>query len=644
MNSSLVFVRTIALAAAVVIAAACSDSPSESRNGPPTDVEVIAGDDQAGSVGAQLPLPIIVQVLDADGDPVPNQAMTFQVVAGGGSVQNATPRTDGDGFAGAQWTLGNTMNVEQRLEARAVSSSGATLASASILATAGPGAPATLVIVPPGTNGSVYPGARVVDLYGNPIPGVTVTFDVTAGGGTLEGATQMTNAVGIATVGRWNLGAPGANTIRASSGTLTPVTYTIMRADPTPARMVLVAGQGQTAVVGTSVPIAPAVIVQNAAGNPLADVVVTFAPNPGSGNVTTSTVTTGANGQATLGGWFLGTVTGPQTLVASAGAATFTFNATGTPDRVGRLEKSAGDNQIAQVNTAVAIPPAVKVLDVHGNAVPNIPVTFSVYNGLGTITGANAVSDANGIATVGSWTLGPFGGTQTLRASAANGTAEVDITAQATTGQAALIRTHPDNPTAALVNTEVTLAVIVVDDIERPKAGVAVNFAPLTSQVYGGGTIVSQSQNVMTNAQGVASVRYRMPNNVYAPGGITASSAGVPDLQVHISPMVGPAAEIRVTLSSTPVSAGSDLGRPVFSVVDGQGNPISFYPVTFTVTAGGGTLDGAAERTVSTAPPPGTTELGPMWKSGPVAGVNTIVLSAENVPSVTLSRTTVTPP
>src|SRR5688572_18513529 len=104
MHSSLVSVRTLALTAAVLFAAACSDSPSESRNGPATDVEVIAGDDQAGSVGAQLPFPIIVQVLDADGDPVPNQAMSFQVVAGGGSVQNATPRTDGDGFAGAQWT------------------------------------------------------------------------------------------------------------------------------------------------------------------------------------------------------------------------------------------------------------------------------------------------------------------------------------------------------------------------------------------------------------------------------------------------------------------------------------------------------------------------------------------------------------
>jgi hypothetical protein len=46
------------------------------------------------------------------------------------------------------------------------------------------------------------------------------------------------------------------------------------------------------------------------------------------------------------------------------------------------------------------------------------------------------VSDAAGIATVGSWTLGPFEGTQTLRASAPTTSAsDVYITATATTAR-----------------------------------------------------------------------------------------------------------------------------------------------------------------------------------------------------------------
>ncbi len=644
MRSSVLSRGTIAIAAAVLFSAGCSDSSSGPNQKPPAEVEVVFGADQSGMAGAQLPDPIVVLVLDAAGNPVPNTPMTFQVMAGGGTIQGATARTDGDGLAGTLWTLGTAMHVEQRLEARATSSSGATLASVSILASVGPGAPARLEIVAPTPGGNVYPGARVSDQYGNPIPGVTITFAVIAGGGSLEGATQTSNVLGVATVGRWNLGAPGANTIQASSGTLTPVTYTIMQRDNTPTRVILAAGQGQTAVVGTPVPVAPSVIVQNAAGDALPDVVVTFTPGPGSGNVSFPTATTGANGRATLGGWSLGNATGPQTLVASASAtATFTFNATATPARVGRLEKHAGDGQIATVGTTLPTAPAVKVLDVYGNAVPGVAVTFSVYNGLGSITGPNAVSDAAGIATVGSWTLGPFGGTQTLRATTPDGS-HVDITAQATSNQAALIRAHPDNPTAALVRTEITLSVIVVDDIDRPKAGVAVSFAPLSSQLYGGGSVIAPSQDVMTNAQGVASVRYVMPDNTLAPGGVDASSPGVPTLRMNVSPRTGPPSEILVSLPSTPVAAGGDLGRPVFSVVDQFGNSIIFHPVTFTVTAGGGLLDGAVERTVSTSAPPGTTTNGPMWKSGPVAGVNTIVLSAENLPSVTVTRTTVSPP
>jgi hypothetical protein len=534
MQSSFVSRCTIAIAAVVLFTSACSDSSTEPKQNRPTDVEVLFGEDQAGPAGTQLPNPIVVGVLDAEGNPVPNTPISFVVVAGDGSVQDATPRTDELGLALVRWTLGPSMHAEQRLEARAGS------AVATILATAGPGAPARLEIVPPTQGANVYPGARVLDQFGNPVPGVTVAFKVIAGGGTLEGETVESNALGVALVGRWNLGAPGANTIQASVGTLTPVTYTINQLDRTPARVILSAGQGQTAVVGTNVPVPPSVIVQNNTGIALSDVVVTFTPGTNSGNVSITTVTTGMNGMATLGGWTLGPVVGEQTLVASAGpTATFTFTAQGTPDRVGRLEKHAGDEQITTPGGTVATPPGVKVLDVHGNAVPGITVTFDVYNGGGSRTGGSAVSDAQGIATVGSWTLGPIAGTQTLSASA-EGASDVYFTAQAATGAATLIKAHPDNPTEALLGAEVTLSVIVVDDIDRPKAGVPITFAALTSPHFPPGTVLAPYENVMTNAQGVASVRYVMPDQIHGPGGVSASGAGMPTLQVTVVPMSPP--------------------------------------------------------------------------------------------------------
>jgi hypothetical protein len=65
----------------------------------------------------------------------------------------------------------------------------------------------------------------------------------------------------------------------------------------------------------------------------------------------------------------------------------------------------------------VPVPPSVVVRDQVGNPVPNTTVTFAVVGGGGSITGATQTTNAQGVATVGSWTLGPQPGTNTLRAS-----------------------------------------------------------------------------------------------------------------------------------------------------------------------------------------------------------------------------------
>lgn len=79
-----------------------------------------------------------------------------------------------------------------------------------------------------GTVVPVKPSVRVRDLNGNALSGVTVTFAVTGGGGSLTGATATTNASGIATVGNWFMGTPGAlNTMTATVATAsTPASFT----------------------------------------------------------------------------------------------------------------------------------------------------------------------------------------------------------------------------------------------------------------------------------------------------------------------------------------------------------------------------------------------------------------------------------
>ena len=92
-----------------------------------------------------------------------------------------------------------------------------------------------------------------------------------------------------------------------------------------------------------------------------------------------------------------------------------------------------GDGQSANVGTAVPIPPSVKVTDSAGTPVAGVPVTFAVASGGGSITGGSTTTNASGIATVGSWTLGASPGANTLTATSPGLTGSpVTFTATAT--------------------------------------------------------------------------------------------------------------------------------------------------------------------------------------------------------------------
>ncbi len=79
---------------------------------------------------------------------------------------------------------------------------------------------------PPGAAVTELPSVLLSDQKGTPVAGAVVTFTVTAGGGTVTGATATSNASGVATVGGWTLGATaGANTLSAQSGSLPAVKF-----------------------------------------------------------------------------------------------------------------------------------------------------------------------------------------------------------------------------------------------------------------------------------------------------------------------------------------------------------------------------------------------------------------------------------
>ena len=83
----------------------------------------------------------------------------------------------------------------------------------------------------PGSDVPEPPSVIVRDQNGAPLAGASVTFAVTAGGGTVTGGAIVTNASGVATVGAWTVGAvEGTNTVVATSGNLS-VTFTANSTD-----------------------------------------------------------------------------------------------------------------------------------------------------------------------------------------------------------------------------------------------------------------------------------------------------------------------------------------------------------------------------------------------------------------------------
>jgi hypothetical protein len=317
------------------------------------------GQNQSGQVGRALPAQLIVLVNDVAGgtkNSQNGQILNFVVTSGGGSVfanvvLTANP-TSGlaagcNGIGVNTWTLGPTAGL-QSVEARLIDPPhGFTLTEATFHATATIGAAASLKVsagdkqsAVSGTAVSIAPAVLVTDQGGNPIPNVTITFAVASGAGSITGATQIASgANGIAAVGAWTLGATaGPNTLTATSAGLvgSPLTFTGTGLVGAATQLVAVAGDGQRAELGSTLPIAPAIQVRDANGNGVAGVAVTFSVTGGGGTmagITSVTTLTNQSGGASVG-WTLGQTAGSNALRATAlglDGSPLTFGATGFP-------------------------------------------------------------------------------------------------------------------------------------------------------------------------------------------------------------------------------------------------------------------------------------------------------------------------
>ena len=284
---------------------------------------------------------------------------------------------------------------------------------------------------------AVDPAVRVTE-DGEPKSGVAVVFAVAAGGGQVSGPSQVTNSDGVARVGGWTLGDPGAQRITAAVNGAegSPIEFVANAVTGPPVLLELVTGDGQVATVGQGPPIQPVVRVLDLGNNPVAGVPLDWDIALGDGLIIGEYLVTDANGEGTVFSWLYGQVAGEQRLGVEAtcpvacNAVFFGGNAVAGP--VSSIEKVAGDFQNAIANSAVAVAPKVLLKDIFGNLVTNRPVAFAVTLGGGAVAGSPVTSLADGTAAVTSWTLGATPGENRLSATIDGNS--VTFTATATAG------------------------------------------------------------------------------------------------------------------------------------------------------------------------------------------------------------------
>lgn len=303
-------------------------------NQTPTTLERVGGDAQTGSPGAPLVEPLVGRLLDVGGSPVAGMAVSFSPAAGSGSVTPAAATTDPAGEAQTLWTLG---------EAAGRQSVVASVAE-------GPNAVFTAMAEPPHAL-LIHSGdrqvartrretdepvqARVISRSGAGLSGVTVAFEVTAGGGSVPSSSAVTDAEGIASAGPWTMGDPGPQELRATAPGVNRVIFRATALAAPVAELVAVEGDGQRTEIALPVRVAPRVRAEDEDGNPVADTRVAFSAS-GDSRVDPAAATTDSAGFAEVDRWILGRTPGTTyTLTASVTnadgtSATATFNAEAT--------------------------------------------------------------------------------------------------------------------------------------------------------------------------------------------------------------------------------------------------------------------------------------------------------------------------
>jgi hypothetical protein len=452
--------------------------------------------------------------------------------------------------------------------------------------------------------------ALITDSFGNPTPGIAVTFTPplptpNAPNGTFASSpTVNTDAAGIATAPAFtaNTFIGGPYTVTAGfSGQGTPLaSFSLTNTAGVPASITATAGSGQSVTVGNAFPTALQATVRDASSNPVPNVAVTFTA-PGSGASGTfsgsATVNTDASGVATAPTFTANTTAGSYNVTAStAGVGTpASFSLTNNPGPPSSISATAGTPQSATIGAAFATALKATVRDASSNPVPNVTVTFAApgsgaSGASGTFSGSTAVlTDSAGVATAPTFTANTTAGSYSVTASTVQVATPASFSLTNNAGAPATITVLGGSGQSVTIGNAfpTALQATVRDASSNPVPNVSVTF---TAPGSGASGTFSGSATVQTGATGVATAPTFTANTIAGSYNVSASTAGVgTPASFSLTNNAGPPASITTT-AGTPQSTTIGTAFPAAmqaTVRDASSNPVPNVAVSFVAPGSG---------------------------------------------------------
>ena len=291
-----------------------------------------------------------------------------------------------------------------------------------------------------------------------------------------------------------------------------------------------VAGNKQTGVVKTTLPVALKVALQNSYTGSIqtAGVPVTFKVGGGAGSLSNPNAITDSSGIASTS-YTLPATAGNYTITASSpGYASATFVVTAALGGPATLSINSGNWQKEPVATPLPLPLKVKVKDAAGNGIAGIQVGFSDGGAGGTLSSPTATTDSSGFAST-SYTTGTKSGAVSITASV-SGLTGVVFKQNVLAGPAAALKINSgSNQTVKRGATAPKeLQVIVTDKYGNPVSGISVTFAD------GGAGGGFSPDPAPTSPQGIAGTHYTTPLNAGTVT-VTTSATGLSSVQFTIN-------------------------------------------------------------------------------------------------------------